>query len=520
MENDDKHPRDSEFIPFIRNPRDDAKVWTPEQIAEAEKRKPFYRKLKDYLVEDWEKTRVKRAIATGLLAGIIGVGGCCILNEEIKYRKFAKEHPQLAIPERTSASAGKTDKDGVKYDYINEKGERIKEVDFYGRDLELVYPPLATPTPAIIPIRYQTPEPTSTPICTSTPTPSPSPTHTPTATPTATPKPTITPTPTPSPTPIITPTPTPTPSPAFSLEKIIAGTSLAIKEAQMRIQKWNEEIAKYTPIPTATATATPSPTPTPIITPKPTPIPKATPFFTLASRIETMLAEKLTTEGLETIVRDKDGRILPEGHVEVTFSKRDQTENEYTMQKVILYNTPFWVKKTNNQTNTTLPLEFLTFEESSRIIDLKTGEIDRTSKNVYVPTKRSNGEEYTDGIKLRVTYSPEANVAGVSAKPENVKPLTAEITPQEEIEKRDKVQKNPYGYAFFTTEKDVRYTIKTVNILGEEYFFPHINPEKASENQLNFSLIPVKGSKIKIDNNTGQISIINLDSVYDLTKKN
>ena len=191
---------------------------------------------------------------------------------------------------------------------------------------------------------------------------------------------------------------------------------------------------------------------------------------------------------------------FPEGHVTgYDFAEKSQSDNPYKLERVILYGDEFHVQVAEPRENT-LDFEFLPFDKITRKIDLDSGKITLNSDTRYVPVKVEGDYEedkWADRMKLRVSASDKTGVRGVSAEIEK-------IDPQAE-----------YGYSVVKTQEGAQYVIKTMEIRGKRYFFPHVSDKETdAERKLNFYLIPVDGAKLYIDNSDGSITIENENQVY------
>ncbi len=93
--------------------------------------------------------------------------------------------------------------------------------------------------------------------------------------------------------------------------------------------------------------------------------------------------------------------------------------------------------------------------------------------------------------------------------------IRADMLSLDELKEMANVSEKDFGYKVITTEDGASFRIKTIKILGDEYFFPQVEDKKMSEQgKLSFYLIPVKGAKIKIQNICGNISLFNENKIY------
>ena len=203
-------------------------------------------------------------------------------------------------------------------------------------------------------------------------------------------------------------------------------------------------------------------------------------------------------------------RNFPEGHIqEVEYQIIDQSKVQYSLEEQVLYNQRYYLQKAEAEEQGKLPFVFYPFDKVQRVLDLDSNEITLDSKERYLPMR----VEIATGTKDK--WADEILLMSENSQLTSVKGVKANIISAEELEKITDNSKDNYGYKVITTEDDASYFIKTISILGEEYFFPHVADSKNSEQGiLPFYLIPVKGAKIKIDNVCGNITIRNENNIY------
>ena len=197
-------------------------------------------------------------------------------------------------------------------------------------------------------------------------------------------------------------------------------------------------------------------------------------------------------------------RNFPEGHISgVEYPKLSQKRVPYKLEDQIIYDKRYYLQETAQMQNS-LPMLFYPWETTSRELDLDSGEIKLTSKEMYIPVlveREKKGEDkFADGITISSTgkYGTKAY-----------------MTSMEELKKREGISGNNYGYKIITTEDDSAFMLYTMKILGEEYFVALVEDNKIAEaKKLPFYMIPVRNSKIKIDNICGNLSILNENKVY------
>jgi len=196
-------------------------------------------------------------------------------------------------------------------------------------------------------------------------------------------------------------------------------------------------------------------------------------------------------------------RRFPEGHISnVKYSTLTQEKVPYKLEEQVIYNDrQYFCKK--EKTPETLPIVILRYEDVTRELDLNSGKIRLQAKKKYIPRLDEGNylkDKWTDWVVLRTD-----NPYGVRAY----------MLSSEQLKNLAKGSKNDYGYSVVTTDEGASFAIKTIKILGEEYFFPHVEKtETNKKGKLNYYLIPVKGAKIRIDNKCGNLSIYNENKVY------
>lgn len=196
----------------------------------------------------------------------------------------------------------------------------------------------------------------------------------------------------------------------------------------------------------------------------------------------------------------------PEGHIlGVEYPILTQDKVPYTLEEQVLYGERYYLQKTE-KTPTTLEMSVLPYNDVIRELDLDANKIELTAKREYIPRK----VEIKDGKDTKDDYADE-----ITLRTDGSYGLKAYMLSQSQLRDMANVSKDNYGYKVITTEDGASFAIKTVKILGEEYFFPYVADKKVKEEgKLPFYLIPVKGAKIKIDNKCGNLSIYNENEIY------
>jgi hypothetical protein len=175
----------------------------------------------------------------------------------------------------------------------------------------------------------------------------------------------------------------------------------------------------------------------------------------------------------------------------------------YQLEEQVLYEDReyFYGKE---QTEETLPMVILRYDDVTRELDLDSGNIELQSKKKYIPRK-------VEAVK----YTKDKWVDGVVLRIDGPYGMKAYMMPLDEIKRMNNISGKKYGYKVVISEDGASFAFRTMKILGEEYFFPYVEDSKAKENgKLPYYLIPVKGAKIRIENKCGNLSIYNENKVY------
>lgn len=175
----------------------------------------------------------------------------------------------------------------------------------------------------------------------------------------------------------------------------------------------------------------------------------------------------------------------------------------YKLEEQILYGDREYFETTNKLPNC-LSIVIKRFLDITREMDLDSGKVELKSENIYIPYK----VELTNFTKDK--WADE--VALTSIGPFGIK---ANVETLEELSEIAGEDRNIYGYKVVTIEEGASFAIRTIKILGNEYFFPMVENSKLNEKgKLNYYLIPVNGAKIKIKNTCGNVYIRNENNIY------
>lgn len=215
-----------------------------------------------------------------------------------------------------------------------------------------------------------------------------------------------------------------------------------------------------------------------------------------------------TLSGCGNLIRPRE---FPEGMIHgVDYKTMTQEAVPYRLEEQILYGDRQYFEQTNNLTNC-LPMAIKRFVDITREMDLDSGKVELKTDKTYIPKK----VELTNFTKDK--WADEIALTGVG--PFGIK---ADVETIEELSGIAEVDKNIFGYKIVTTEEGASFAIRTMKILGNEYFFPMVENSKLNDKEkLNYYLIPVKGAKIKIKNTCGNVYIRNENNIYrpELIKK-
>jgi len=205
----------------------------------------------------------------------------------------------------------------------------------------------------------------------------------------------------------------------------------------------------------------------------------------------------LTTTSCATLPK----RDFPENHISgIKYSAIDETDFPYSLEEQVIYGDKQYFQK-RDVTNNTLAIEILRDEDVIREMDVYSGKTKLTSHNRYIPTRVESAtpgtkDNWVDGVVLTDVY--------------------ADLTPEKESEKD---AANKYGYRTITTQEGSNFSIMTLIINGIEYFFPRVAEDKVKDGKLDYYLIPVKGTTIRVYkddliNNKAYIELRNENEIY------
>ena len=191
------------------------------------------------------------------------------------------------------------------------------------------------------------------------------------------------------------------------------------------------------------------------------------------------------------------------------FKNQTQSDSRYKIERVILHGEEFYVRTREVNNETELPFEFLPFDKISRVIDLDAinprKRVKLESEESYIPKKAEAPgtiNNYVDILVLDRNDAPEYKINGIKS---NIRKTDINLLGNADFN----------GSSVKTTEQDACYGIRKTTIFGEEYFFPHVErSQTGKKGQLDFYIVPVKGTDVRIKNMDGKVSIENDDRVY------
>ena len=214
--------------------------------------------------------------------------------------------------------------------------------------------------------------------------------------------------------------------------------------------------------------------------------------------ITTLTTAALIVGGCAANVPEKQTGGFPEGHIiGYDFAEKTHSDTPYKLERVVIHGKQFYSQEADSteKREGALPFVFVPFDKATREIDLDSGKMRLIAGEKYMPVRveldKDTEDRWADQVQLSRT-GPRRVKANVL---------------------RRKNEGDRYGSSFVTTENNAPYNIRTIEILGEKYFFPHTG-RKSSEKELSFYLIPVEGAKLRIRNSDGSITIRNEDQVY------
>lgn len=164
----------------------------------------------------------------------------------------------------------------------------------------------------------------------------------------------------------------------------------------------------------------------------------------------------------------------------IGFGSINQDIAPYDGERTTIHGTVLYIERSEERTPGTLPYTFFIFEDSIRLSNLDKGETALNLAQEYVPkliTKNGVGE-----IEL-----------GTSVR--------AKITSNRELRAREGLNHRDYNFSARTSEKDALWELPTINLFGEEFFYPHVpNKNLNDRGKLPFKLIPKRGAKVGTSN--------------------
>jgi len=185
--------------------------------------------------------------------------------------------------------------------------------------------------------------------------------------------------------------------------------------------------------------------------------------------------------------------------------KVNQKDVPYKSESVAIGNTLYHLQKVDFAYDGQLPFVIYERDDVTRIINRDSGEVVFRPTKAYIPQRAEvDGgtlDDYADAVPLRTTgpMGVRANIANI-----------------EELEKR--IKRNGYLGVVITTEKDATFMLPTLDnaIEGFSYFIVKVKEDKQVNDgsAFNFYMIPAIGSLLEIENFTGQITIVNENSIY------
>lgn len=211
----------------------------------------------------------------------------------------------------------------------------------------------------------------------------------------------------------------------------------------------------------------------------------------------------ITSACAPTLQRD-----FPDWHVRgYEFQDRTEKGEPYKLERAVILGEQFYTQRVSPREGE-LGFIFLPFNETKRVINTGTGDVRLESDKNYIP-RRVRVEDYTED-----EFADEVDLM-VDRSPQGIEGVRADILPIEELRRIAQASPGSHGYSVVTTEEDARYGIRTMKILGKEYFFPHVETdETGNPRKLDFYLVPVEGSEIIIRNSDGRITLKNTNNIY------
>lgn len=176
------------------------------------------------------------------------------------------------------------------------------------------------------------------------------------------------------------------------------------------------------------------------------------------------------------------------------FSQLTNEGYETYPERFVIHGKGFYIEKIDEPQEGELGFRFLPSEETSRFRSLDSGKYRLEAETTYTP-QRVEVEEFAVD-----RWADELNLG-----------LRARILSQDELRRNVGAPENSEGFG----GRDVaQYSITTMEIFGEEYFFPLVEPsEIGREGFSDFYLVPRKGGESKTSPD-GELIIINENNIY------
>jgi hypothetical protein len=197
-------------------------------------------------------------------------------------------------------------------------------------------------------------------------------------------------------------------------------------------------------------------------------------------------------------------RQFPKGMISgIEYQTLDQSRVPYKLEEHIIFRERQYFYKTE-KTPLTLPFEILDNKDIIRVLDLDSKKVKLKSDKKYIPVRVRSDKGKKDIWVDRIELRRDGNYG-----------TKAYMLCDDQIEEMAKSSKNKFGYKVVTTENGASFAIRTIKILGEEYFLARVKKEEMNKKgKKNYNMIPVKGAEVWIKEKCGNVYINNKNKVY------
>lgn len=194
------------------------------------------------------------------------------------------------------------------------------------------------------------------------------------------------------------------------------------------------------------------------------------------------------------------------------FGETTQAQYPVSMTPVDLYGGVFFIHSHNLDTLKSLPFAYVPYNKADAVFigDKRQLIPHNIKRDVYVPVPVLVTDPEDGQVKhaKQLTFSPEdVDLDGLTV---NGIRIDTSVFGR-------KSGNGDAGYTLSLTEKDIEHRIGMTNILGQDYFYPHVSlSEKDKQGKLNVNLMPYNPETTKriLDFDTGEITVRDERGIY------